>query len=640
MNLTSELAVVKNQGVALGERARLCCDLAKRLEKAGEYEAAGEALGEFWPERQEPKTEGLDDETKAEVLLRVGALAGWLGSAQQTLGGQESAKNLITRSVEIFGRFRQHERVAEALADLALCYWREGALDEARINLQSALSRLENKNGDLKAVILIRYCMVEVRARRLNEALRLCNEAMPLVEQSKDEAVKGAFHNGFGLVFRKLADADPREDYLDLALIEYTAASFHFEQAGHTRYQGCVDINLGFLFYTLARFTEAHQYLDRARRSFFEIEDHVHLAQVNDTKARALIAEGYLQEAEQFARSAVKTLGRGDEQALLAEALTTHGIVVARLGNHARSRLLLDEAVKVAERVGDLEGAGRANLSIIEELTEQTPVPELVSIYESGADLLEDSQDPSTAKRLISCARRVIDALAVGELGRKSGRLEQSWDGFSLRAELLKVEADWIERGLKDARGSVTRAARLLGFRHHQSLITLINSRHQELLKTRSTVRKRRRHIFSKSKKAKRKILRQSPVRANSQISILHVEDDQQISKLVDEMLVAEECQLELCIDGYAALEKLTGDTQYDVLVVDNEIPGLSGLELVQRARKITHRRRTPIVLLSESDCETEAWGAGVDQFLRKPEQIAQLPSTIERLLRAELKKD
>jgi len=609
--------------------------LAKQLEKAGEYEAASEALEEFWPEGDGmPKIEGLDEATKAEVLLRVGALSGWLGSARQKPGGQESAKNLITQSVEILEGLAHPKQIAEALADLALCYWREGALDEARLHLDSALSRLDNQHSDLKAVILIRACMVEVRARRLNEALRFCEEAAPLVEQSKDEALKGAFHNGFGLVFRTLSDADPREDYLDRALIEYAAASFHFEQAGHTRFQGCVDINLGFLFYTLGRFAEAHQYLDRARHSLLEIDDHVHLAQANDTKARTLLAEGRLQEAQRFARSAVNTLKKGDEQALLAEALTTYGTVVARLGNHLRSKELLEEAIRVAETVGDLEGAGRARLSIIEELTGQTSPIELASIYEFALELLQESQDPSAGKRLISGARTVIDTLIAVERERNSEAIQPSWEGFSFKKEMLRMEASLIERGLRDSGGSVTRAARLLGFKYHQSLIALINSRHQELLKTRSSVRKRRHHIVSQSGKFKRKVIRKSSDRSSSQIAILHVEDDQQLAKLVDEMLATEECHIEVCADGYSALEKLTGNGQYDVLIVDNEIPGLSGLELVQRARNITRRRRTPIVMLSASDCETEAWGAGVDEFLKKPEQMGQLPAAVDRLVR------
>jgi hypothetical protein len=44
----------------------------------------------------------------------------------------------------------------------------------------------------------------------------------------------------------------------------------------------------------------------------------------------------------------------------------------------------------------------------------------------------------------------------------------------------------------------------LLGFRHHQSLIALINSRHRDLLGTRSAVRKRRHHLFSKPRKTRK----------------------------------------------------------------------------------------------------------------------------------------
>ena len=90
---------------------------------------------------------------------------------------------------------------------------------------------------------------------------------------------------------------------------------------------------------------------------------------------------------------------------------------------------------------------------------------------------------------------------------------------------------------------------------------------------------------------------------------------------------------MELCTDGDAALRKLTGDDHYDVLIIDNSLPGLSGLELVQRARKITHRRRTPIIMLSGDDIEKEAWRAGVDEFLRKPFTVEAVLSFIQKHL-------
>src|SRR5207244_5730387 len=104
-------------------------------------------------------------------------------------------------------------------------------------------------------------------------------------------------------------------------------------------------------------------------------------------------------------RLAVKTLEKGDERALLAEALTTHGVALARLGDYPSAKRLLQRAIEVAETAGDLEGAGRAKLSIIEELSGQPPAAQLVSVYLSAAELLQRSQDPTTSNRLIICAQ-------------------------------------------------------------------------------------------------------------------------------------------------------------------------------------------------------------------------------------------
>lgn len=117
MNLEAQLAALKteNRNLPLRERATLSCRLAKQLEKVGKYEAAYEALSEVWPDRNEsPKLVGLDDEQKAGLLLRIGAIAGWLGSTDQTAGGQETAKNILTRSIDVFEELRKAERVSEA----------------------------------------------------------------------------------------------------------------------------------------------------------------------------------------------------------------------------------------------------------------------------------------------------------------------------------------------------------------------------------------------------------------------------------------------------------------------------------------------------------------------------------------------
>jgi CheY-like chemotaxis protein len=638
MNLEAKLAALKNQSQDLtpGERAQLSCNLAKQLEKAGDYEAAREALAEFWPDRHEPlSVDSLDEPTRAEVLLRVGGLVGWLGSADQTSGGQERAKDLITRSIEIFSALDEPDRMAEARADLALCYWREGAFDEARITLDDALKSISEEQDDLRACTLIRSGMVEATAGRSNEALRFYEAAMPFAERSKDSALKGTFHNSLATLLTRLAATEERKDYSDRALIEYAAASMHFEEAGNDRYVARVENNLGNLFFNIGRHKDAHRHLDRARSLFRELKDIGTAAQVDETRARTLMAEGQLVQAERVVRSAVKTLERGGEQAVLAEALNTYGIVMARLGHQTRSRALLDRAASVAETIGDLAGAGRAQLSIIEELGDRMPVKELIAKYRIALELLKNSQDPLARKRLMDCSDRLLSALENTDEANQ--HLEPSWEGFSFKRQVVNYERNLIERALRDAEGSVTKAAQLLGFKHHQSLISLISGRHKHLLKLRSTVRKRRRHLFSASKHVQKTAVHEVKDSTATQLSILHIEDDKTVAKSLGETLASKGFDVDTCVSGTTALKVLTGDTHYDIIICDNDLPGLSGLELVRRVRNMARWRGTPIIMLAAEDCENEAWRAGVSEFLRKPEDIERVASTIRRLL-ADLK--
>ncbi len=165
-----------------------------------------------------------------------------------------------------------------------------------------------------------------------------------------------------------LSTTEYREDYVDRALIEYAVASFHFEQAGHKRYRGCVENNLGFLFSTISKFAQAHEHLDSAQMIFTTLKDNVHLAQVDETRARVLLKEGRLVEAEKTVRAAVRTLASGDELSLLAEALTTHGVALVRLHHPEQALPTLERAIELAQQAGDLQSAGLAALVILDWL--------------------------------------------------------------------------------------------------------------------------------------------------------------------------------------------------------------------------------------------------------------------------------
>src|SRR5262245_2640548 len=114
---------------------------------------------------------------------------------------------------------------------------------------------------------------------------------------------------------------------------------------------------------------------------------------------------------------------------------------------------------------------------------------------------------------------------------------------------------------------------------------------------------------------------------------ILHIEDDETIAALAKEMFEQEGWQVHTCDDGNAAIEHISGAVHYDILLFDYDLPGVDGLELVRRARKLVHRSHTPIGVLSATPVEAEAREAGADVFFRKPQDIRLLAERISELL-------
>jgi CheY-like chemotaxis protein len=180
----------------------------------------------------------------------------------------------------------------------------------------------------------------------------------------------------------------------------------------------------------------------------------------------------------------------------------------------------------------------------------------------------------------------------------------------------------------------VTRAAHLLGLKH-QTLIALLNNRHRNLLHIRKPVAPRKRSIINYAQQPSRQAIE----KPTPPITILHVEDNKLVSDAVRDTLKMEGWNVEACADGEAGLRKIESNTRYDLLLFDHDLPGVSGLELIRHARSLPHRRQTPIIMLSATNCAHEAYRAGASLFLRKPEDVLALASTISRLLKEKLKR-
>ena len=439
----SRLRELEKPNLSVERRAQIACELAKEYEYKGEYEKARKVLRGLWFSIGErPNLEGLDQNSAAEVLMRAGVLTGIIGSTNQIADAQETAKNLITESLTMFEAVPYPKKIDEARTELALCYWRTGEYNEARDILKETLDHLTT-DSELKAKAVLRLAIVEHETGRMNPALRLLRKQAPLFDKIRNHTIKGGYHVVLGNVLENLWESEKQIEYLDRALVEYAAASFHFEEAEHKCYRANVEINLGFLYYKINRCKEAHEHLDKARRVHIGLKDNVAIAEVDETRACVFLKEKRYAEAERVAFASVRTLEKGQRQSKLAEALITHGRALARLGRYGESLSSFRRAIALAEDTGHLNRAADAALAAFQEIGDH--------------------------------------------LSTSDGHVPASGGTFSEAVRLL--EHEFIESALDDAQGSITHAARSLGI-SHQTLNYMLHTRHEDLLEKRKPERR------------------------------------------------------------------------------------------------------------------------------------------------------
>jgi tetratricopeptide (TPR) repeat protein len=357
--------------------------------------------------------------------------------------------------------------------------------------LLEAINRLTTE-GNTRARALLKLTTVEWNASRYNVALDILVKNAYLFAKINNDTTKGNYHNELAVVLRHLAKSDSakREELLQQAITEFKKADHHFQLAKNNVFRASVKNNVALILLNLSRFSDAQKYLDAARRIAVNIKNKVQTAEIDESRAQVLIAENRFEEAESVARGAVKVLEKSGQQCLLADALITHGIALARSKQIERAQFTFQKAVAVAHQVGALNKAGLAALSLIEELQDISSET-LYAAYHRASDWLSSSQSPDLLLRLNAAARKIFLKLR-GELNSEDATQAIVNTTCDLPQEVLKFEAALIRRALAQANGSVTRASSLLSM-SYQALGYVIESRHKDLLKDRSPIRRRSR---------------------------------------------------------------------------------------------------------------------------------------------------
>ena len=116
---------------------------------------------------------------------------------------------------------------------------------------------------------------------------------------------------------------------------------------------------------------------------------------------------------------------------------------------------------------------------------------------------------------------------------------------------------------------------------------------------------------------------------------VLIVEDNPQNMKLLEMLLRAKDYILLKAYDGEEALAMAIRE-QPDLIVMDMQLPKMSGLEVTKQLRQTLVFSHTPIIALTayamRGDKE-QFMEAGCNAYLSKPINTRELPVIIDRML-------
>jgi SOS-response transcriptional repressor LexA len=305
----------------------LCRD-ALRAARTGDCAAALGLLTPLWDGvGAEPMTDGLDCRAGAELYHCAGVIT---SVADQAAGAQREARRLLKHAAHAFRVIGDGGKSIQSWHEVASSYLRSGLFGHARRIARACLKHSMRMEPETEAGLLLVAAVAEWCLGRPVESLATLESAFPLFESVTDEYMSGVFHNTLALAYQNAGLASVNNEYLQRALIEFTAADFYFEKAGIVTHQSSVKNNLGFILSLLGRHEDAHPHLDQARALALSVRDEVQAARVDITRAQVMMAQGRLDDAENVIMAAIETIEVHGTVHLLPEAHSVREAIAER----------------------------------------------------------------------------------------------------------------------------------------------------------------------------------------------------------------------------------------------------------------------------------------------------------------------
>ncbi|MFK7825906.1 MAG: response regulator [Oligoflexales bacterium] len=100
------------------------------------------------------------------------------------------------------------------------------------------------------------------------------------------------------------------------------------------------------------------------------------------------------------------------------------------------------------------------------------------------------------------------------------------------------------------------------------------------------------------------------------------VDDSENMRNEMETILKELKCEVEQAEDGMVALEKVTKNKNYDILIVDYHMPNLNGLGFVQEVKKLELDKQPKIFFVTteiQAELKKKAKELGVNAWIIKP---------------------
>lgn len=118
------------------------------------------------------------------------------------------------------------------------------------------------------------------------------------------------------------------------------------------------------------------------------------------------------------------------------------------------------------------------------------------------------------------------------------------------------------------------------------------------------------------------------------EMKILIVEDEPKVASFIKKGLDENLYEADIAYDGQSA-EKLVQQYKYNLYILDIIIPGISGLDLCKKFKKLTPN--VPVLMLTAlgtTDDKLSGFDAGADDYLVKPFEFRELLARVKVLLK------